>query len=611
MFKSRKIDIQKSSRISPRGTTSRSSKRDDGRIYVRALPDHMPGLRRVPEEYRTLDRGHSHRVRLLVILGFVFLGTVGVLYYWNNRPAPVSGSSVAFEVSGPESITSGDEVTFAIEYTNIDTIPLATVGLDVLWPEGFYYNGATENPVTGTGTTWALGPLDPGQSKKIEISGELVGAKDSNHGVQFRLSFRPSNISSEFEIEKKLSILIAEASLGVELSVPDKILAGAEAEFKAVITNTTAETLSDLDIEVVLPKDFVAVASEPQLQAGHLKGSIAQDKPLTIVVRAKAAEDASGEQSFIVEVKRRVGEEDRRLLREEKRVTPVKPEFAIELKINGQSSDFEADFGETLSYQLKVKNTSASALNDIKLTALLDSDIIDRKTVQTTGFSTNKSIVWTKEHVPDLVNLGAGMEVLISWKATLLGEASFGRATVDNLITVELEGLTSWKQTSPVFVVVVGRGLVFNQGLYWHLGGQDVGTGNLPPVTNERSEYLVIWSLDSGSQDFDAVTLSTFLPPKVSFVLSEEVDEGELNFDEETRRLEWKINNFSSKLLPLKASFYVRLVPTDEDEGTVMTVLNPATLVASGVSIFETRSYALTTAQVITTQAGDVGTVVE
>ena len=116
------------------------------------------------------------------------------------------------------------------------------------------------------------------------------------------------------------------------------------------------------------------------------------------------------------------------------------------------------------------------------------------------------------------------------------------------------------------------------------------------------------------------MNVSVFLPEKVTFEQSVEVDEGALKYDEETRRLEWQINNFSTKLLPLKATFLLKLVPLDEDEGTVMTILNPATIVASGAEVFESKSYSINTAQVIASvdttidEDGneiDIGTVVE
>ena len=96
---------------------------------------------------------------------------------------------------------------------------------------------------------------------------------------------------------------------------------------------------------------------------------------------AKVTDDADTPQSWVVEVNETVNEQVRRLMRKELEVVPVKPEFDIELKINGQSSDFDIEYGETLNFQLKLKNISKSVMNDLIVTALMDSDVIDRQTI--------------------------------------------------------------------------------------------------------------------------------------------------------------------------------------------------------------------------------------
>ncbi|MEK7583924.1 MAG: hypothetical protein AAB490_01655 [Patescibacteria group bacterium] len=611
MFKSRMLNIDGVGKR-PQSIKPQSGRSSDGAIRVRTAPQGYQTSRRpVPEEYRTFDHGRRGGWGFLVFLFILFAASVAGFFYWNNRPASFQGDSVFLTATVEEAITSGDEVTYRVEYENQDFVTLKTVSLDVQWPEGFYYNSASQEPTSETATTWVLGPLDPGQKKELQIKGQLVGLKDQTQKAIFRLSYRPENINSDFEVVHAVETRISDARINVELSAPTKVLAGQEVVFQAVISNLTTEKLQNIDVEIVLPKDFEALAYDPVLTDNHFRGDLGLDSPLTITISAKVASDAEGQQAWTVEINEVLGGEPRRLLRKELAVVPVRPEFDVELKINGESNDFEVDYGETLNYQLKITNRSSDAITDMRVTALLDSDVIDRKTVQSNGHVDKDTITWTKSDLEQLGALQPDAEIIIPWKATLLEQGTVGRATVDTLVTLEVEGLPGWKKTSPVFVISVGEGLVFNQGVYWDLGGAQVGRGNLPPVTNERSEYLVIWSLDSGSQDYDAVNISTFLPPKVTFLSADEVDEGALKYDESTQRLEWQINNFSSKLLPLKAAFYIKFVPTDEDEGTVMTLMNPVSIVASGTEIFETKTFSVNTQQVITAREGDVGTVIE
>lgn len=612
-FRTRKIQIDAAGSRSLRRQVNpkKMAGGERSKVSVRAVDSDFFKQSPVPEEYRTIEHGRSSGWGFLVFLFFLFVATVAGFYFWNNRTPAFQGDSVHVSVTADEGIVSGEEITYFVSYENQDVVGLKTVELDVQWPDGFYYDSSSEKPTSDTATTWMLGPLDAGQKKEVRIKGQLVGLKGQKQTAVFRLSYRPVNINSDFEVKQVVDVLITDAQIDVAVTAADKVLAGQDIEFTAVIKNMTTEKLSKVDIELGLPKDFGLVSSEPKLSENHWRGDLAISKPLSIVVKAKVAPDAEGQQAWVVDIKQAVGEDERRLLRKELAVTVIKPDFDIDLRVNGQSERFEVEYGETLNYQLKIINRSTSAINDLKISALLDSDVIDRKTIQSAGLIANQSIVWTKEHVPELASLTPATEVIIPWKATLLPQGAVGRASVDTVVTMEIEGLANWTKNSPVFVVNVGKGLVFNQGLYWNLGGNKVGSGNLPPVTNERTVYLAVWSLDSGNQDFDSVNISTFLPPKVSFVSTEEVDEGTVKFDEETSRLEWQINNFSSKLLPLKASFFVKLVPQDEDKGTVMSVLNPATIVASGAEVFENKSFGVTTAQVISTQEGDVGTIVE
>ncbi len=587
--------------------------KDQSRVSVRAMSSEYGsfGRRPIPEEYKTFERGHSGGWGFIIFLFLLFAATVGGFYYWNTRPPVVQGDSVDMSVAGPDSVVSGSEVTYTLSYQNKDVVALRTAELDVQWPDGFYYDSSSEKPTGDTATTWNLDPLDPGQKKELTIKGQLVGLKDQKQLAVFRLSYRPDNINSDFEAKKTVETLISDAQIDVTLDSPAKVLAGQNVTFTATLKDLTANTLTALDINTVLPKDFDIATTDPALVDGHWKGDVTVDKPLVLKINAKVASDGDGPQAWVMEISQADNGQTRKLLHKELPVLVVSPDVGIDLKINGQSSGFDSDYGEVLNYELKVTNQGTSPITDVKVTGLMDSDVIDRKNVQSTGTADKDSIVWTKDQIPGLANMEPGDQVLISWKAPLLQKGTVGRATVDTLITVELDGLPNWQKTSSVFVVSVGQGLVFSQNLYWNLGGQKVGSGQLPPVTNEKTVYLVAWSLDSGSQDFDTVSVSAFLPPKVTFVSTGDVDEGTIKYDPDTNRLEWQINNFSSKLLPLKATFTVKLVPTDEDKGTIMQVLNPATIVASGQEVFQSKSFGIMTNQVITTQSGDTGTVIE
>ena len=611
MFKTKRLNLDSAGSGKSRIVDVRGSSTTAGIVQVRHSDSAARSSRSVPSEYRTLSRKRRGPGGFIVFLLILIVASASAYWYLSNQAKPVTSDSVALTVTGNPTLVSGQEIVYQIDYTNKDVITMQSVSLDVQWPDGFYFNTASVNPTSDAATTWHLGPLDPGQQKHLEIHGQLVGAKGSSQSAIFRLSYRPDNINSDFETSQTVATAITDAQLDVTLTGSAKVIAGTTVDFVAHVANITGATLSQLNTELLLPKDFDLISVEPVLTNNHWTGDVPADKPLDIKVKAKVADDAQGSQSWAIDITQTVNAVPRKLYHAELDVTVIRPQFGFELKVNGATGDTNADYGKTLNYQLKMTNQSDTTIEGARVAVLMDSDVLDRASLQTTGLAKDQTITWTKDQVAEFASFAPKQEVLLSWQITVLAVGTAGRASVDNVVTATIDGLDGWKQNSPVTVVTIGQGLVFNQGLYWNLGGEQVGSGNLPPVTNERSIYEVIWSIDTGNQDFDSVNISTTLPPKVSYVSAGDVDEGAIRYDAATNRLEWQIDSFSTKLLPLKAAFMVKLIPVDADKGSVMTVMNPASIVASGTQTFQAKSFSLTTDKVITTQSGDVGTVIE
>jgi hypothetical protein len=158
-------------------------------------------------------------------------------------------------------------------------------------------------------------------------------------------------------------------------------------------------------------------------------------------------------------------------------------------------------------------------------------------------------------------------------------------------------------------MLTIGESLSFNNGVYWDLGGRRVGSGLLPPQVDEETEYLVIWSLPEATGLFDNVSVSSNLPPQVDFISEMDIQGGDLEFDLEDRSLTWTMEGFSDMILPLTASFIVRLTPEEENIGQAMTILNTTTVDASGIEDVTVRSKAIKTSDVISDSSEPIGIV--
>ncbi len=562
----------------------------------------------VPTSYRTFDRGPRRRTGLWIVILLIILGLSGYgFYFWLQHNPTYQGVSATMEVTGDKEILSGDTVTYLVTYHNNDQVKLTGVELDVQWPEGFYFASSTQTATDVQATTWDLPDLEPGRAADLTISGVLVGDKQQQTDAQFQLNYQPENFNSDFNVKQTVSTLITDTKVAVDLRSPDKALPGQPLQLVAVMKNTTANPLTAVQADFTLPPDLEIASTSPALTNGSWTGDLKPNQEVTITINGTLAADATRDQNWLLELGQK--KEDgtlSHLQKSRKDIVLINPQISLELQVNGHTKDFEADWGDVLNYQLVISNNSKVDVNDLKISTLMDSGILDVNSYKGEGRLDGNSVIWDQGQ-----NIVAGQQLRLGWSISVQKQANAGRGTVESVTQVSIGGLDGWKLTSPLLIASVGQGLSFNQGAYWQLAGKQVGSGQLPPKVNQTTNYVVIWSIDNGTTDYDQVTLSATLPPNVLYVDAGDVGDGNLQYDPDARRVTWSLPDFSSILLPSQASFEVQLKPTSADAGQVVNLVNPVAIQATGKDSFNSSSSVLRSSQVISGKSGDVGTVVK
>ncbi|PIR07127.1 MAG: hypothetical protein COV55_01710 [Candidatus Komeilibacteria bacterium CG11_big_fil_rev_8_21_14_0_20_36_20] len=571
------------------------------RAPIRQSSYEAPSVRRkreVPQEYRTLKKAKKKGGSFLWMLFFLFIAAVAGFFYWSKQAPIIVEKSLEFSVSGPDKIISGDQTVYLIEYKNLDVVSLQQVELDVHWPSGFYFDGATVEPTDENATTWLLSDLAPGETADLKIIGQLVGTKDKELLAVFTLNYQPENFHSDFREKQSVKTKITENKLDLSVEAVDKTLVSTEQEIKVIYRNLTDETLNDLYIDILYPDDFDLVEVDPIKEGDYWAVNLEPEEEKIITIKGSFAPDSQPEQLLVAEIGSMSNDSFRRFSRAEKQFVVVNPQFAVNLEINGKSGSQTVNWGDVLRYQLKITNQSETDIPDVQVTALIDSQVLDWGSLDTIGSYLESNIVWTKEQSEDLALWPVGEERIFTWQVKVVDQVQPER-TIENIIKINLEGLSGWEQVERPLLLTVGESVSFNNGAYWDLGGRRVGSGLLPPRVGETTEYLVVWSLNNSTGNFDAVSVETTLPPEVSFSSEVDIQEGELDFDSGTRVLSWSLNNFNNIIFPLTASFMVELVPIEEYRGQTMTLLNATTLSAQGLEDIIIRSRMLKTSDVV------------
>lgn len=568
-------------------------------------------FREVPPEYRTLKKAKKNNgAGFLWFLFLLFLAALGGFIFWSKQNVVNVSKSLELEVTGPESIISGDQATYVIKYKNTDIVTLQEMELSARMPAGFYFDEASQEPADQNATTWRLSDIQPGDEATIEIKGQLVGAKDETLSAVFDLTYVPQNFQSEFNAKQTIDTKISDSKLEMSIQSVDKTLVSTEQEIKILYKNLTSEALTDLYLDVLYPDDMEIVSVDPIKDGDYWKFNIAPNEEKTLTIRGSFGTDASNDQLLVAAIGNMASDKFRPLSRVEKKIVVINPDFDIDFEINGSDKSQTVDWGDVLRYQATIINQSPTDISDVEITALIESQAVDWDTLDTVGKFDKESskIVWTKEVDESLATWKAGETKTFTWQVKVNDESGPER-NIENILQITIAGLTDWQSVSNPILLTVGEGVIFNNGVYWDLGGRRVGSGALPPQVGGETEYLVIWSIPEATGDFDSVKVETTLPPQTWFLEEMDIQEGTLTMDESSQVLTWQIDDFKDLLLPVTASFVIKITPEADNQGQSMTVLNATTLTASGDEEVKVRSKMITTSDVMADTNQEIGIV--
>lgn len=566
--------------------------------------------KKVPEEYRTLKKAKRRGGGCLFFLFILFLAAAAGFYYFSFQQKPQVKNSLEMSVEYPRDIASGDQATYVVKYKNLDTVALQKMELSVKWPNGFYYDESSQKPRDDSATIWDLPDLPVGQEATLEIKGQLVGNQDEVLKASFVMQYQPANFNSDFnnKIEKETKITESKLSLAVDGS--DKTMVSTSQEYQIKFKNLTNEDQVDLLLDILYPDDFTLVSVDPKKDGDYWPANLKAEEEKTIIIKGSFDPDSKADQLLVVEIGRQVNDKFRRLARVEKNITVVNPSFSVKFQVNNKLENQTVNWGDKLDYQLEITNNSDSDLKDVEISALLDGAVLDwdKLNINNGGQRNNSTIVWNKDTNIDLANWPKGETRNFSWDIMVV-DKPIAERMLDNVIKINIQGLADWEQVQPAITLTVGENIKFNAGIYWDLAGRRVGSGVIPPKVGAETQYLVVWSLVSTTGNFNSINVDSDLPPGVEFVSETDIQEGELSFDQDTRTLSWNISDMKDVILPVTASFIIKIEPKLADQGQAMTLLNPITVTAKGLEEVKVRSKMLNTSDVVANTTESVGIV--
>jgi len=536
-------------------------------------------------------------IKIIIVLLMLFGAAVaGFFVFYRNQQ--YKEGDVALEISGPENISSGDEVVYTINYANQGEAFLGNVKLTATYPEGFTFKSSVPEADNTYNQYWEIGDLNSGKQGQLKITGKLVGEVGSTKTLNFKMSYKPSNFNSLFESKTSYSTKIDDSIINLEIDGSKRVILGREANFKIKYKNESKEPIEKFRIEAVYPEDYEFISSSPEAYEGNNIWQIERLEASNqgeIEVKGKY----QGSAGDMREMKIKLG-----LVSEDGQVSPqveesvlillIEPELNLDLKINGKNENITASPGERLTYYLSYKNNSDIELKDMSFSLDVNSDKINWNSLDDDqeGNVEEGKITWTKDQIKSLESVKPDDEGEIIFKLDIkenieLENSDDKNFQIENIFSAtssslsELGGESISVKKEPVVVKINSLMKLDCEARYYSEENEKLGSGPLPPEVGETTTYRLLWYLTNTSNELKDVLVTSTLPEDIFWTGKNKVTSaGSLNFDPISRQISWQINRVpigaGEITSGLSASFEVSTTPSEDDLGLVKVLCDKA-----------------------------------
>ena len=540
-------------------------------------------------------------------------------YFQNNNDI----SSLELKLIAPERIIAGEEFYYEVEYFNPSKFVFSEIYLEMQYPENFIFESSTLNsvPIEASSGNYAfnLEALAPGERATLKIKGYILNLPESVNLAVARLTYLPGTFSSHFKKEASSSTIIRGLGFLIDTESSNAIFINQENEIKIFFSGfddgLLSDKLSDFDIffnfsegsggEMLGASSSPSLASSPSSSAEEIlaEEKLSLEKLSAFSWHISNLNDKMSRQEtvFKYKVKNKVENfqiniglrhkiSDKEFIFWQKTLRPelVSSDLSLNLILNASNNDQSLDFGSDLNYSLHYSNKGTKAYNDVVIMVILEGEVLDFDSliIGQNGERSANSIIWSKNELGRLAEIKAGTEGEINFNLKLKDfDPSFLGKNLEisahAQYSVGGKEINGSENISNKIINKINSDLSLKEELrYFNEDNYPVGSGPLPPEVNQKTEFRVYWTIENNLHELRELKVVFNLPANVNFSGKEELDLGQLYYDENLRQVVWDIGLLPTSKYLLKSSFTLSVVPEEDDVDKIL-VLSPGSTVSA------------------------------
>ena len=525
--------------------------------------------------------------------------------------------SIVLSIESPKSVSSGEKVIYKIKYENSDKVKMTKLQLLLSYPSGFIFDSSSIEAENDYKNVFNLEDVEAFGKGELEVIGRLIGKEGEDKPVLASLSYEPENFSSEFQELATGSTNITSAAIVLEVEGQEQILPNKESEYIVTVQNNSEENIEDMRLVVVYPENFSAddFSTQPD------KDQEIKDIPFgfqysvwTIQKLDKGSEEKfeikgvfgdKVEDSQDITARIEVGNKDGEysLIAEDiLSVKATEKQVELNLILNGSGNDQAINFGDNLSYSIIYENKGEDDLKNIKLRAYhkayvgeKEVNLFDWESLkgENKGHRSESEILWTSADILKLSSFSANEEGVIDFFVDLkeavvaLSDINYkgGDLTIKSWAEIEIgkvgEEEVELKVKSNEIIANINTSLeLSSEARYFNNDNIAVGSGPIPPKVGETTHYRIFWSVGGNLHLVKNVEMKAKLPDHVSWTEKINTNLGEIEYNEESREVLWKIENLENSGEKASLDFEISITPEETDLNKILNLLDKTNLKA-------------------------------
>jgi hypothetical protein len=511
----------------------------------------------------------KRRKKIYLIIGIVAgVAVFASVTYWGimayRRAHIVDQNSIGLEISGPESVPSGENAKLTAKVKNNSGVVWQNVVLDIQAPVGFALDKADPKSQTTDGTLkWGIGKLAPRESATFLLDGRLVGKANTTANFIANVTLTPENAPQIKQTKKQFATVgVDESLVQISLIAPKLAASGERMKVKIIYQNKKDADALGVRISVAVPSGFTLLEANPSVVGNNMEWNFPQ-----LAQQSQGEIDFNGTIQGDPDVVRTfkatmgfVGSDGTFLYQNDVQATTAIARRALTVvqTFNNEPDMLKVNPSDTVESRIRVKNTGDIGLRDLIVKTGFSGVGLDPTTVESSGgfYDSRLNIItWTAASIPALKTLRAGDTAELVFRFRVLGINNLPFAVeADKDFAVNVQTTADSPDiptpiggekiiSSGIFKIMLNSVLAISLAAYYDDGrtGLPVSVGPQPPRVGAETIYTIRVRLNNSSADVTDGVFRTTLPEGIRWINNKYTTTGSVTYDERTREIRWLI----------------------------------------------------------------------